>query len=211
MVIIAIIVICFIVAVYREVLNVIPGFYNYLCLLGVLGLSMGLITLIATALVQPSSSQKRQIEEARAQDADITEKLRQEAVTSTQKWKERIRALKDQLKQHQANIRNNDVLSDNDKDLNTVNWIINQIESRRADSVKEALLLYDDKRRRDSAFELKKIQMQFETDRRNREALDNSIRDLQNTINQKKFERKMERIESEKLEELRSINEKLSR
>ena len=211
MVIIAIIVICFIVAVYREVLNVVPGFYNYLCLLGVLGLSMGLITLIATALVQPSSSQKRQIEEARAQDADITEKLRQEAVTSTQKWQERIRALKDQLKQHQANIRNNDVLSDNDKDLNTVNWIINQIESRRADSVKEALLLYDDKRRRDSAFELKKIQMQFETDRRNREALDNSIRDLQNTINQKKFERKMERIESEKLEELRSINEKLSR
>lgn len=211
MVIIAIIVICFIVAIYREVLNVIPGFYNYLCLLGVLGLSMGLITLIATALVQPSSSQKRQIEEARAQDADITEKLRQEAVTSTQKWQERIRALKDQLKQHQANIRNNDVLSANDKDLNTVNWIINQIESRRADSVKEALLLYDDKRRRDSAFELKKIQMQFETDRRNREALDNSIRDLQNTINQKKFERKMERIESEKLEELRSINEKLSR
>ena len=57
MVIIVLLVLLFIVAIYRAVLQVVPGFYNYLCLLGVIGVGALILAGIILVFVRPTHSQ----------------------------------------------------------------------------------------------------------------------------------------------------------
>lgn len=211
MVVLFIFIALFIIAIYKLILEAIPGFYNYLCLVAVIGVAMWLLSVIISLFIRPSIAQKRRIKEAAKKDADESAAIALRMASENSDIKKQIQSIRAELKTHEANVNSNPVLASSDKNLSTVKWITEQIESRRADSVKEALQLYDEKRRRDSAFELKMLQDKIESERRGREMIENATRELSETIARKNYEREMKRIEEKKLDELRDINEKLSR
>ena len=211
MIIIALFALLFIIAVYKSILETIPGFLNSLLLLGAVGIAALILAGIVILFVRPTFSQRKRIKKAIKQDEEDSQTMSIRMDERNKKLNDEIRALRTELAEHEAKVRANNVLGTSDKNLTTVKWIIEKIESRRADSVKEALLLHDEKRRRDNAFELKLLQSKLEMDRKGREALENATRELNETINRKIYERDMKRLEEKKLEELREINEKLSR
>ncbi len=79
-------------------------------------------------------------------------------------YDEEIAELKKRLAELEKEVAENDVLGENDKDIDTLNYLIVLIEGKRADSVKEALLRKDEEDRRNA-----EIKRQKEEERRRQE------------------------------------------
>lgn len=87
-----------------------------------------------------------------------------------------IQELEADRREHEHRIHNMHVLAEQDKDLNTVLFLIKQMESRRANSVTEALHQYDAKQQEASrirfAYEQEKLRRDMEAMQRARDAED---------------------------------------
>lgn len=62
-------------------------------------------------------------------------------------------------------IRQNDILREQDKNLSTVSFVLNQLKNGRADSLKEALQRYDEKRERDAIYALERMEREWEREK----------------------------------------------
>ncbi len=70
-------------------------------------------------------------------------KAENQAATKCVSYEQQLEKKYAQLNACKGRIHDNDILSNKEKDLNTVEFLIEKIETRRADSLKEALLLRD--------------------------------------------------------------------
>ena len=186
-------------AIYRLILEISPGFYNYLCLFAIIIAVEALFFFLFSRNIRFSFKQKRKIREAREKDEQASEQLRQDLDEKVQHKIERIRQLEEELAKQQAVVRGMDVVGEKDKRYSTVTWLIEQIESHRADNVKEALNLYDAKRRRDDQAVMDRLRAKEEADRQIKQIYEDFDRDMKDFHHKKKVE-----------EELRRIREKLS-
>ena len=104
----------------------------------------------------------KQIQEAKAFDGkatDVYKMLRKEipsriadAINNDSQLvadRNKLKTLETEQATVALRIIRNDVLSDQDKDIALVDYVYSQLSTRRADSVKEALQRYDDKKERD--------------------------------------------------------------
>ncbi len=120
-------------------------------------------------------------------------------------WRDEITAQKKNLDELEMEISANTVIAAKDKNLDTVNYIIDLIESRRADSVKEALREYDKYKAERSAREGELI-------RQHTAALDakyKAMEDYENYINQRIHNAKLEREAERQTDELKRIRKEL--
>ena len=102
-----------------------------------------------------------------------------------------------------ANIYNNNILSGQDKNLDTVSYVLDQLISKRADSIKEALQRYDDKRARDSQFAFDQWQRAFDREVARQEAEKREA--------EARRERELQRIRQEKIDrENKELRDKIS-
>ena len=102
-----------------------------------------------------------------------------------------------------ANIYNNNILSGRDKNLDTVSYVLDQLISKRADSIKEALQRYDDKRARDSQFAFDQWQRAFDREVARQEAEKREA--------EARRERELQRIRQEKIDrENKELRDKIS-
>ena len=87
---------------------------------------------------------QKNYQENKSYDARV-KKRNDEAFEKTWKYRQEILAdLTQTLKGLESEVRENDVLGSKDKKLDVVNYVIDILESRRADSIKEALNKYDE-------------------------------------------------------------------
>lgn len=136
-----------------------------------------------------TGAQKRAIQEAAAKDEEnkrINEERRKQAIAKVEKenkemvasCKKRLPELEKERQNHWMNLDAMDVLSSQDMNLETVDYLINQLESHRANSITEALHRYDakkDQEERDRK-QREKEWMQYENERLQRQ-LDRQLAD----------------------------------
>ena len=129
-----------------------------------------------------TGAQKRAIQEAAAKDEEnkrINEERRKQAIAKVEKenkemvasCKKRLPELEKERQNHWMNLDAMDVLSSQDMNLETVDYLINQLESHRANSITEALHRYDakkDQEERDRK-QREKEWMQYENERLQRQ------------------------------------------
>lgn len=131
-----------------------------------------------------------------------------------------IRQIQQSIDEHWCNIEKINILDKADCKTEIVDYLIDIIKRRRASSVKEALQMYDEQKRRDGEQkrleEERKSRMAWEMyrldeDRRHREAaLEQQYHDEQlRNAQEAKHREKMQKLEEEKLRELEEINRKL--
>lgn len=92
-----------------------------------------------------------------------------------------------------TNIRTNDVLSERDKNLDTVSYVLDQLITGRADSIKEALQRYDDKRERDSIRKLDRLEREWEREIARKEAQERELQAIMDRAAQREREAKLDR------------------
>ena len=130
-----------------------------------------------------SGKQKRAIEEATKKDQEnkkINESRKEEAIKRMRKankkradelYKNQVLPLEQERESHRRNLASMDILSSDDMNLETVDYLIKQLESRRANSLTEALHQYDakkDQEERDRK-QREKEWMQYENERLQRQ------------------------------------------
>ncbi len=196
----------FVCAIYKIIFEVYPSFYIYLCLLAAIMVVEVIVYSIFSWRTRFSAAQKKQIYAAQEKDKEATQVQRQMLEKTVQQSRYKIKLLQVDLSNQQAKVRNMSVLAEKDKKYSTVKWLIEQIESRRADSLKEALNLYDAKCRRDGQIAMDRLKDQLARDQQIKEAYANFDRDMKEWEHRKT----MEDLEKKKLEELRRIREECS-
>lgn len=125
----------------------------------------------------------------------------------------KVAALEQRLAEVRAAIQANPVLADQDKSMGVVSFVLEKLETRRADSVMAALNLYDDDRRKAQEFETKlridQMNREFEAEQRRWEQQERSRREAQQQFEQWSHNMEMKNLERERLKEQRRTNEEL--
>lgn len=101
-------------------------------------------------------------------------------------YEDKISTLKKELENLEKEVAENDILSNPDKKIKTVDYLVNLIESRRADSVKEALLRMDEDKRREE----EETRRREEQKRREEEEFQRKLIELENKSRLEAFDRK---------------------
>jgi biopolymer transport protein ExbB/TolQ len=156
---------------------------------------LAVINKIVDRLVEPKQAEfdlisQSELAQARAKDQEFLKDQEKKKETfikqineDVAQYTKELNQYKSTLKSHIASIDENNILSSNDKNISAVSFILYQLKTGRADSIKEALQRYDDKRRIDSMRELDRLEREWarqdaqkaaeekaEQDRRDREA-----------------------------------------
>ena len=92
---------------------------------------------------QNEETNRRNNEQGRAKEAQQRQK-------DVAYWQRRARSAREELENCSRRIRQASILSDRDKEMSNVNFLLQQMESGRADTLKEALNQMDEQHRRDS-------------------------------------------------------------
>ncbi len=131
-----------------------------------------------------------------------------------------------QLLKSQAAVDDSTVLTWEDKNLETVDFLIKRLESRRADTIKEALNQMDEVQRRAAEkkardereaeqrrieWNIQQARMRIEMQQQAQERLDETMRRLRNEEQTRKHQEEMEYLRKRELSELEEINRKLGR
>lgn len=138
---------------------------------------LAIIDKIVTKLVEPKQAafdlkSQRELYEARAKDQEFLKDQEKKKETfikqkneDVAQYTKELNQYKSTLKSHIASINENNILSSNDKNISAVSFILYQLKTGRADSIKEALHYYDDKRSRDSMRELDRLEREWEREK----------------------------------------------
>lgn len=124
---------------------------------------------------------------------------------------DQIDELKAQQKALRAKIAQNPVLDDSDKKEEVVAFLISQIQRKRANSLSEALVQYDNKTEQERKAELERFERQLQADME-RFARDQQIRrEADEQFNQAMHRLKVEKEQRRQTEELERIRRELER
>lgn len=203
------IVLAFIIAYVQGIMAMLHFLPYILVILGISVVTC--VVLICVRGGKLSAKQKQQIAEAEALDrknAQLNAELgkqkatdraysiitrEREAVANLLSQAEDVRA---QLKQCTTAMKQCDVLNDNDKDIATIDFLIEKLEGRRANSISEALNLLDAKRDRDEEERKRRerelSRMRFESEMRRLEQRQQAQRELEASLEQAMHNRRME-------------------
>lgn len=168
-----------------------------------------------------SGKQWQSIKEAAKQDQEnqkINESRKEEAIKRMRKENkkradeirnEKILPLEKERESHCRNLASMDVLSYQDENLETVDYLINQLESRRANSLTEALRRYDAKKDQEERErkQREKEWMRYENERLQRQ-LDRQLADqryAEEVNRQIDHNWEMKRLEEKKLKEIEEL------
>lgn len=167
-----------------------------------------------------SSSQKKALYEALSIDqknaevndnekqkaeAILQEKIQEFAKKEIDPAKIQLERLKAKLEKHLQTINEATIIAQDDKYLYGVEYLISRLESRRADTLKEALLQLDVQKKENNR------NAQAEMDRffRNLEREEEERKQRERDSEEAMYRAKMKRLEEERLEELKKLNKKL--
>ena len=126
--------------------------------------------------------------------------------TVIKQYYQEIAHINDSLPSIQMSINENNILSVGDKNLSTVSFVLNQLKTGRADSIKEALQRYDDKRERDSIREVERMEREWEREKEQKAAAE---REEQARRERELQRRRQEEIDRENKELRDRINKAL--
>lgn len=145
-----------------------------------------------------------ELENHRRYERRLAEK-KKEADENIKMWSDEISTQRKISSELEKEIAANNVLAAKDKNLDAVDYIIDLIESRRADSVKEALREYD-------RFKAERSAREAEYVKQHMAAFDTKYKaqqDYENYINQKIHNAKLEREAERQSDELKRIRKEL--
>ena len=202
-----------------------PTWQIVLVVLGILSAVMAILY----HLVQKRSAKQIAAFEERISQAEALEKAEHEkAMQAYEKQVETIRAERrlDEQKEHAAideqvsalyaelktvmnRIADNPVLDDSDKSEELVEFVISQLQRKRADSLKEALHLYDAEKEKQEqeASRQRMLQFQYEMDRLNREM--QAQREAEDRLNQVMHDMRVQQEQRKQTKILEDIRKSL--
>ena len=195
-----------VIGTYIELIPVLPNAYTYLMVMaGLLIVELIIHIIFKNREFKLSAAQQREFDEAESSDRAKSDQEFQQLGANIRAGTGRIRELKDEITSLKRTLNSLDVLDPKDLNLSTVNWLIDTIKSYRANSLTEALRLYDDYREREILIRRARL----EEDRRRQEETDRIWREFERDMQAMSHQREMKRIEERKLEELKRIREDL--
>lgn len=197
----------FVIAFYCFICENVTGFYNYICLIGLVFVVAMVLGFIFVKLSPRSIKETRELRASRKADKEATKKLQSELPQIIQEKEERIRQLQNQLSDQATVVRKNTVVSENYKDLKLVRSLIERMEKNHAVSVSDALRQYDEERRRENQMTMDRLRLEMEREQQ----VQQIFRDFERDMNEIAHRKKMEDLERKKLDELKRIREELSR
>ena len=150
-------------------------------------------------------------EEYERQVAEVLAKKQEELRMETEKSDQHIRKLTEQIKKYQEEIDANPVIHQSDKEPATVNRLISLMERGRADSVKDALNMYDAQRsaeiQEEVDREIRRWEKEEERQREERRRRAEEERRDRMEAEQKRYHDRMIEEQEKQNEELRKLNE----
>ena len=195
-----------VIGTYIELIPVLPNAYTYLMVMaGLLIVELIIHIIFKNREFKLSAAQQREFDEAESSDRAKSDQEFQQLGANIRARTGRIRELKDEITSLERTLNSLDVLAPKDLNLSTVNWLIDTIKSYRANSLTEALRLYDDYREREHHI----WRARLEEERRRQEETDRILREFERDMQAMSHQREMKRIEERKLEELKRIREDL--
>ena len=213
------IILIILICIYIAAARLIPISFAVLGILVGIWILTGIFCAIAESKfkkVKYTDTMKKKLQDAEDEDirADIIAtanlKAREEEIRSTEKSE--LAPLEKQIAEAQLNIvvsetilKEMDVLAQDDLNLDTVDALIKLIEGRRAESIPEALRLYD---ARKTAEYNERVRRQAEEFRRNMDAMharQREEREREQYWENWAHQRKIEMLEAQKLRELEQI------
>ena len=177
---------------------------------------LALLTKIVSLIIQDAIDRKadkielqfsHKLQKAKEEDEKATieaEKTRSNKIadniandTAIKQYYQEIKQCEMVLALCNANINKNDVLSEQDKKLDAVSYILGQLKSRRADSVKEALLQYDGYRRQRSRDLIAQMEREERREAEKKREIQESIARTQQMIDDVRRIEREKRIDEE--------------
>lgn len=198
--------------------SAVPQSFVYIGALLVIAIGMLIAGKLVTRRIRKNSAEEEQeLDAARELDkenekinerrtAEAKRQRRREADQAIAGYKEAMEELVDQYWQHQDKLTALDILGDDDLNIKTIDFLINTMEGRRADSIKEALLQYDAKRDKDSERAKRNWEAYLarqDEERRREEERQETLRNMRHQADMRDLERK-------RVEELEKLNKKLN-
>ncbi len=171
--------------------------------LGILVVTIIITCAIDTANVRYTASEKEELEKAKAKDAENKENNIRRAIQLENEEKERIETkitalkeeqtkLKAEFKAIREKLKEENFLSEDETNINDVEFLLSKLESGRADTLKEALLLLDEKKEKEEQerikFEVELVKHEYEAKRRREQEFNQAVRDIEQNAHNRRME-----------------------
>lgn len=216
--IILIIIVIALLCIYISFLRTLPiGFAFLGAMVGCLIVNFIICGILGSRKFRPSAWQQKKLDEAEADDKRFAERnkqltkekeaeVRKQAKLSVARYEAELSELQKKHSAHCAALQELDILSPDEQKLDIVDQLIQLIESHRANSVSEALWLYDEKARRDQETRAAIFRAQLAHLEQQQRAQDDFNRHMEDLAHKSRME-ELERKQFDELERMRKDDE----